>query len=192
MKFLAIILLALSVSCAYGFPKKYFNYHNSHADFRPCSTVASLQTLWPDFNNNHVFLQCRALNLWGVHQCPANLWFSFHLQVCVWESQWVSPPPPDQITPFPTTQWPPPDSTTQQEITSTVSISPPTLPPVTTDDSETTQEASTPPISIPTVGRNIIFFIFAKSLNMFVCSCNYNRSYFYSDSATTTRYNDRA
>jgi Chitin binding Peritrophin-A domain len=111
MKFLLPLFVVFVIGFVNGFP------HRNYATFRPCQNENSLQTLWPDFENNRRFFQCMAVNVFGIHDCPANLLFSFELQVCVWEHMWEPPPSPDFITPFPTTQWPPRDSTIDQEVT---------------------------------------------------------------------------
>lgn len=156
MKFLMPIILALAVSCVYGLPENY--YYGIRADFVPCSTVASLQTLWPDWNNNTIFHQCIGLNFIGTHRCPTPLLFSFWHQVCVWERDWVAPPPANEITPFPTTQWPGVTSTpgipttsttiaidntvptipTAPDLTTTIGDSGTTAPPLTTLSHEVT------------------------------------------------------
>lgn len=129
MKIILPILMVFVAGC-YGFPR-HFNF-NAYADFVPCRDANAIQTLWPDFNNNRVFRQCITVGVYGVHNCPANLLFSFWDQVCVWERDWRAPPAPDQITPFPTTQWPR-QSTATQEVT------------VSTDQPLTTPDVTTPP-----------------------------------------------
>lgn len=138
MKIFLAILLAIAVQV------NGIHRYNRHqfAGFQLCGTVDSLQTLWPDFDNNRIFHQCTAINRWGTHNCPEPLLFSFWHQVCVWERDWVAPPPSDVITPFPTTQWPS-QSTTSQEITvpTTVPTVVPTTEPPTTE----------PPTTVPTL-----------------------------------------
>jgi Chitin binding Peritrophin-A domain len=160
MKLLSPFSMALAIVCVNGLP----SYYNSNSfTFTPCADQASLKTLWPDFEDNTIFYQCIAIGVWGTHSCPPRLLFSFWKQVCVWPYSWVAPPPPDQITPFPTTQWP--GTTEEQEVTvptnpptpPTPSPTPPTTstteapteittdPEVTTDESEMTTEAVTQP-----------------------------------------------
>lgn len=148
MKLLMPLILTLAVSCAYGIPMEYM--YGIRADFVPCSTVDSLQTLWPDWNNRTIFHQCRALNLIGTHRCPEPLWFSFWHQVCVWDWQWISPPPANEITPFPTTQWPPADTSPVPTTELVTDPSIPTLPPPTTTTEDTTQlSTETQEVTVP-------------------------------------------
>lgn len=145
------IVFALAVSCAYGIPEHYM--YGIRADFVPCSTVDSLQTLWPDWNNVTIFHQCRALNLIGTHRCPEPLWFSFWHQVCVWQHQWIAPPPANEITPFPTTQWPGVPTTTpstQTTVPPITTITPPTVEPPTTNGPTTAPTTTAPTTDDPT------------------------------------------
>lgn len=129
MKIFLPVLMVFVAGC-YGFPS-HFNY-NTFDVFVPCRNADALQTLWPDFNNNRIFHQCISIGHWGTHNCPANLLFSFWDQVCVWDFQWRSPPAPDQITPFPTTQWPRETTVSQQTTTTTLTT--------TTQTVDTTEE----------------------------------------------------
>ena len=134
----------MMISCASGYPS-----FNPYSGFQPCATVDSLQTLWPDFDNNRIFLQCKTINRWGIHNCPATLLFSFSHQVCVWPNDWVAPPHPDVITPFPTTQWP--GQTTTPGTTSNLEVTIPTMPPPPPTTEPPTDEPPTrePPTEEP-------------------------------------------
>lgn len=137
MKIFLPVLMVLVAGC-YGYPR-HFNF-NTFDVFVPCSDANALQTLWPDFNNNRIFHQCISVGHWGTHNCPANLLFSFWEQVCVWDFQWRAPPAPDQITPFPTTQWPR-ETTLSQQTTEEQELT--VSPDDTTTQEFTTEEQST-------------------------------------------------
>jgi Chitin binding Peritrophin-A domain len=148
MKVLPSFFVLIIIGNIYGLPRQ-----NHYAGFQLCSDANSLQTLWPDFDNNRIFHQCIGIGHWGTHSCPPPLLFSFSHQVCVWDFQWQTPPPPDQITPFPTTTWPrqTTESTAGSTIDQEVEIpTGPTKPPVVMTTAPTAPTSITDPTTYPT------------------------------------------
>jgi hypothetical protein len=108
---------------------------SSTAEFLPCQTAESLNTLWPDFTDPAAFFKCAFINEYTRYVCPAPLLFKFEYQVCVWEWQWLPPPPPEEITPFPPTD----GTSTISTITTTSGATNPTFPTLPSDPPPTVE-----------------------------------------------------
>jgi hypothetical protein len=117
MKFVTLSFFIVTLSISSGLR----NFRLS-AEFLPCQTEESLNTLWPDFSDSSAFFKCARINEWTRYICPDSLLFRFDYQVCVWKHDWVPPPNPEEITPFPPTD----NSTTTIPIRTTLSSDPTT------------------------------------------------------------------
>lgn len=76
--------------------------------FEYCAVESHLNTLWPSWVDNTIFVQCTGIHRVVIQLCPPSLQFLFTRQQCVWANEWVAPPSQAEIQPIPPTTVAPP------------------------------------------------------------------------------------
>lgn len=76
--------------------------------FEYCAQQSHLDTLWPSWVDNTIFVQCAGIHRIVIQVCPPSLQFMFTRQQCVWANEWVPPPSQAEIQPIPPTTVAPP------------------------------------------------------------------------------------